>query len=1305
MGASDGEIRINTKVDESGFNSGVSNMKNKIKSFAESVADLHAIFAKAEDNIPDLAKRAAQNLIPDAGKTKEELNRDADAWNEWAERTAEARGASRNSATASEMLAREREAAQASVAQVNREAQAVASLDERVQALRATEKQSMLLSPEQADAALSKVQASIQKVNRELDAARSAGSQKEMRSHLDAAQRAYADVMSQQQALAGKKVSTPELTEASQVLSDINKKIATLQKKINISVDPNEIKKAEAEMDALVRKGNTAAAAVEQMRNDSLFARPIDFQTGNLEREMQSLEEKYRNNAALANSAAHSANNYSAATRNAGSASAQASSQIAQTERHTNSLSKALDKSKTASHRAAKAFATISDGAKHLTVSLKHGLKTFIKYAFGVRSIYFLFRRIRRMITEGFKSLAQQFPEFNEAMSMITNSFNRLKGSLSTAIAPFVTAFAPQIRQVINWLSDAISKVAEFFAALTGQATYYKAIETQEDYAASLNGTADAAQKAAGQLMGFDKLNVINTNSGSGSGSSSGADKYKFEEAAVSEEMQAIAARIRKAFQRIKPVIDAIKDAFLQLKGSLGTFFDDFIKAAEPVAEQVLEILAPIFTAFVGGVQKIFDKLHKSGVLDKLSKAIQKALRNAQPFFDAVEEIIDLVFDVVSDVLPIIIGFVSDILPSVGTLLGSIGKSIKSVLPLIETILKLAVKLVELVLPLIAGAINGILGVVSKITDLFSEIFDFSGFANLGKQTQILTEEEQKFIDKINEEKLAWDNAKRASSDHALAIDVQADKERDLWKELQHITDENGNIKQGYEDRAAVITGALSEALGIEIQIVDGQIQKWGELGTEIDKVIAKKQADAYLTAYQEEYTLAVKNAADAEATYVDAKTKQAEAQEEVNRLAEIYNSQLDEFWRLQNKADFSSITEDERKRLNELRTLLGEINPDLNKLSEATKGTYIEAKKRLDEFTKAAETAGETYGGYSRTIENYARVQKAAVSGSAEEINDAMLKLRNDMVTAETDIEGSLKRQTEQFLNSVEEWRKKADEGGGAMADSLADKFAVMADASIKELMKVDPALARELNNLLRTSEKNRKALEEAGRGVARSYGDAFDNEMATKMRDAGLKTKDIVQRIFNGITSDAKTWGKDFCDNFAKGMNENKAVINNASIGVANQISRNLAYSEPKEGVLSKTHTWMPDMIKLLVSGINSNAYRVENAVASMAAQMRDGFTSGYASLSNVPFVRPAMSTGTVLPYMTSAPNANALNQASGNQVYNGGNAAQNTEELALLRELIRVVKGKNLTIAPSASLGKVVNASTRLYQGVTG
>ena len=126
---------------------------------------------------------------------------------------------------------------------------------------------------------------------------------------------------------------------------------------------------------------------------------------------------------------------------------------------------------------------------------------------------------------------------------------------------------------------------------------------------------------------------------------------------------------------------------------------------------------------------------------------------------------------------------------------------------------------------------------------------------------------------------------------------------------------------------------------------------------------------------------------------------------------------------------------------------------------------------------------------------------------------------------------------------------------------------------------------------------------------------------------------------------------------------------------------------------------------MIKLLVSGINSNAYRVENAVASMAAQMRDGFTSGYASLSNVPFVRPAMSTGTVLPYMTSAPNANALNQASGNQVYNGGNAAQNTEELTLLRELIRVVKGKNLTIAPSASLGKVVNASTRLYQGVTG
>jgi len=59
------------------------------------------------------------------------------------------------------------------------------------------------------------------------------------------------------------------------------------------------------------------------------------------------------------------------------------------------------------------------------------------------------------------------------------------------------------------------------------------------------------------------------------------------------------------------------------------------------------------------------------------------------------------------------------------------------------------------------------------------------------------------------------------------------------------------------------------------------------------------------------------------------------------------------------------------------------------------------------------------------------------------------------------------------------------------------------------------------------------------------------------------------------------------------------------------------------------------------------------------------------------------------------------------SGDEISGIASAVYGTgaEEAALLRELIGAVRSQRLTISPSASLGKVVNQSTRLYSGVTG
>ena len=53
------------------------------------------------------------------------------------------------------------------------------------------------------------------------------------------------------------------------------------------------------------------------------------------------------------------------------------------------------------------------------------------------------------------------------------------------------------------------------------------------------------------------------------------------------------------------------------------------------------------------------------------------------------------------------------------------------------------------------------------------------------------------------------------------SVEAEATKEHELFSKLQEITDENGNVKAGYEERAKYILGELSTALGQEYGLTE----------------------------------------------------------------------------------------------------------------------------------------------------------------------------------------------------------------------------------------------------------------------------------------------------------------------------------------------------------------------------------------------------------------------------------------------------------------------------------------------------
>ena len=171
----------------------------------------------------------------------------------------------------------------------------------------------------------------------------------------------------------------------------------------------------------------------------------------------------------------------------------------------------------------------------------KGGIGTLLKYGLGIRSLYFLFNKLRSALKDGVDNLAKHDTTMNASLSSLKSSLTQLKNSIAAAFSPIITAAVPILNTLIGKLIDATNAVGMFLAAISGQTTYKKATAAQEDYAASLEGTASAAKDVQQNLSGLDEINTWN-NAKSGGGGSSGG----FENAEISNEINDIAAMIKK---------------------------------------------------------------------------------------------------------------------------------------------------------------------------------------------------------------------------------------------------------------------------------------------------------------------------------------------------------------------------------------------------------------------------------------------------------------------------------------------------------------------------------------------------------------------------------------------------------------------------------------------------------------------------------------------------------------------------------------------------------------------------------------
>lgn len=262
----------------------------------------------------------------------------------------------------------------------------------------------------------------------------------------------------------------------------------------------------------------------------------------------------------------------------------------------------------------------VSDTASSHNKSFKQMLTTVLKYGFGIRSIFLLYKKLRTVIATGLGEMAKQFSDVAEDVYNLKNSFSGFKASLASAFQPIFSYVVPALATMINYLTTAMNAVANFFAILTGQGYYYKAKKGIASVNSGIGGTGSAAKEANEELAEYDELIVINQDKGGsgggGGGAGGGSEDWQWEKVDVTasnlaDKLGDIWEVFKKAWEKKgKAVIDAatyalnsIKEAVRNVAQTIYQVFIDgygetWLVSVLSIVELILNIVGDIGTSF-----------------------------------------------------------------------------------------------------------------------------------------------------------------------------------------------------------------------------------------------------------------------------------------------------------------------------------------------------------------------------------------------------------------------------------------------------------------------------------------------------------------------------------------------------------------------------------------------------------------------------------------------------------------------------------------------------------------------------------
>lgn len=278
------------------------------------------------------------------------------------------------------------------------------------------------------------------------------------------------------------------------------------------------------------------------------------------------------------------------------------------------------------------------------------------------------------------------------------------------------------------------------------------------------------------------------------------------------------------------------------------------------------------------------------------------------------------------------------------------------------------------------------LGMLATLTNPFLLV----GAAAAGIATAIIAlcnaegqyvSESEKFANRIeettnqvNEHAEAFDSLQESVGESMASIQSEMSVVEQYVGELQKITDANGRVKEGYEQRAAYLADYINSKVPGAVSASESEAGAIYKVSDAIDDLIFARKQEAALSALQP--------------AYEEALTNQLQAYQDLTQATRDYNAA--------------------QERVNELQAKSADIGGLMAHEHAALNAQLDEANEALSQSEENLRTAEGTWQDYTSAIENYNNIANVA-TGDTQALDQAIAQSSANIVKASGENQAAL--------------------------------------------------------------------------------------------------------------------------------------------------------------------------------------------------------------------------------------------------------------------------------------------------------